>query len=408
MASGTVSPTTTMHEEDHGYIIFANSSAGSVLGDDDSAVSSLTCSTIEKMTYNANAKKRSRVDRTVMQAVLVAQDAFMNAAYGDLVAVNVHTGASHEVPNTRTAPVETIPLDQPSDPWPCNVTSLSVPAPIPVPIPFLPIAYNPQCSIPGPMPKKRQRGANYCKTEINHLLDAIEKTNPKDLEEWHVIQKMHCAIYPSKDRPATSLRKKFLQICKDGRPVSSNNKTIGTKEITRARAIQNSIKRVKDEVGFHEYLHEYANGPYNGQSHIQVYAKHEPLPIHHVLTCEHLAAFTKLNSNIKTTPNATTTVPNPLAHEIPAVIQIPHSPLGLASQVDEDNVSELGLDDHNYPRSSRPKKPRSLSKAENIIHHNSNDALDVTPLALAPPPSSVVSASAPPSPVVFLVTTTST
>jgi hypothetical protein len=88
-----------------------------------------------------------------------------------------------------------------------------------------------------------------------------------------------------------------------------------------------------------------------------------------------------------------TAVPNPLAahEEVPFVIQVPCSPLGLPNEADQDNVSELGLDDQYQDLSNFVP----LSKTDKKI---SNDVLDETISTPLPLPQSIpVAVLVPPS-----------
>eukprot|EP00554_Chaetoceros_debilis_P009010 CAMPEP_0194101632 /NCGR_PEP_ID=MMETSP0150-20130528/2313_1 /TAXON_ID=122233 /ORGANISM="Chaetoceros debilis, Strain MM31A-1" /LENGTH=366 /DNA_ID=CAMNT_0038788303 /DNA_START=62 /DNA_END=1162 /DNA_ORIENTATION=+ len=299
-----------MDQQDHGYIIFANGHAGRDADDMSSCSTTSTISTLS-FTIAESPSKRPRlavVPSPQHQTIIPQQKYF--------------------VPN-------------------------------PIPVDALPAATMTS--------EKRKRGTNYCRSEIKSLLDTIEIINPKDPCLWEVVQRHHSTRWPSRDRPASSLRKKFREICCADPKDASGISKIGKAEVLRAIKIKNSLdksiwrklailkqqldatKKVTHTVSFSQQQSNIYTCQMENQKSLTgppstVLGKKRKASL--VGSSLHRSrAFIDL-----TTINIPLNVPNPLSNltspDVPPVIQIPCSPEGVTPLSDDlDNISELGLDE---------------------------------------------------------------
>lgn len=294
-----------MDQQDHGYIIFANGHHGRRDADDMSSCSSTSTISTLSFTVAESPSKRPRL------AVVPSPQHQENIAQ-----------QKYFVPNP-------IHVDVPPSATTCMAS------------------------------EKRKRGTNYCRSEIKSLLDTIEIINPKDPCLWEAVQKHHNARWPNRDRPASSLRKKFREICSADPEDPSSISKIGKPDVLRAIKIKNSLdksiwrklailkqqldatKKVTHTVSFSPPAPSQVESQ---QSVTGGLGKKRKASL--VGSSLHRSrAFIDL-----TTINIPLNVPNPLSNlsspDVPPVIQIPCSPEGATTlSNDLDNISELGLDE---------------------------------------------------------------
>ena len=63
-------------------------------------------------------------------------------------------------------------------------------------------------------PKSRGRGCKFSVVEIEHLLEVVEEVIPIGNPDWEQIWQEHLARYPTKERAAESLKRKFQELAR--------------------------------------------------------------------------------------------------------------------------------------------------------------------------------------------------
>lgn len=179
----------------------------------------------------------------------------------------------------------------------------------------------------------------------------------------NILPNPQCAMDPSPTSPSpkrkriASYSKNELNLLFDSIEkafVNNATKTIGVLEIMRRSGLRNESKtNTAWPMGYIPVRHQKLN-PFD----------------------QEITAFQKTHGK------NSTRVPNPLAaHEgVPPAIQVPYSTLGLSTEVDEDNVSELGLDDQYQDLIEYAPVSRT------DINTKINDVLDTPLSTFLPPP----------------------
>lgn len=312
---GSISQTSPCAEqEDHGFIIFDSQSKLYADYSDSSTVSSLSLSLGFDDEDEEPPFKRARLDSHQASSVPteISDDNCFRTwpPTNDDLGLMAHTSSSFVLSATSND------LKQDISRKPSSLAQGPVPDPmIPLNLPPSAIPSNPQCAMQEQSPELSR---SYSKTELNMLLDTIEKAF-----------------------------------------VNNATKTMGVLEIMRRSGLNYdpSSKRAKHiDFGYMTQRHQVSNSFDQGTN----------------------TATLKKSSSSRIDA---TTVPNPLAnHEhVPPVIQVPCSPLGLSAEANDDDVSELGLDDQ-YP--DRDFRQGKVSKTEisNAIH----DVLNTPALTILP------------------------
>ena len=167
---------------------------------------------------------------------------------------------------------------------------------------------------------KRRRGAGYNKIEVHSLLHLMSRVLPKCADEWEIIRLVHNKIFPDNARTASSLKRKFRDLCREA------DGSFGVqRDVIRAKEIELLISQKPS--GYQMVL------PTNGNHDFEV-----------TNICQSSIPLFKVK------------VPNPLQEQgpnttdkrVPEYIQIPESPNcdNVDTQRDEDEMSELDLDEY--------------------------------------------------------------
>jgi len=85
---------------------------------------------------------------------------------------------------------------------------------------------------------QKKRGPNFSLTEVEHMLDVVEKHMPLGGEMWEKVANEHALSHPSNERDAASVKKKFQDLHKKKIPTGDPNIP---REVRRAKLIQQKI-----------------------------------------------------------------------------------------------------------------------------------------------------------------------
>ena len=327
MMNGSVTPTSMSDQEDHGYIVF--DAHYKLDGDytDDSTVSSLslslTSSLDEQFPMNKRAKWNNVHEATLnpldsSETSLTADDALGVTGNKDRTSASTHACPLHDHEINANGGFRSLHDTASREPS-------ILQAPVPDPIQFLNTFSNPQ-QAPATSPSPTTSPA----TGLKRKRETSYSKNEINLL-------------------LDSIEKAF---------VNNATKTMGVLEIMRRSGLRDDSTRLAMPMG------------YILQNHTSSQFEESP---------------ELLNDRVNLFPSKihSTSVPNPLAHEdVPAVIQIPCSPLGLPTEVDEDNVSELGLDDQDQYLS---EESLDLQVSKTEINPMIREVLDIAPSTMQHP-----------------------
>mmetsp|Transcript_1007 Transcript_1007/g.1155 ORF Transcript_1007/g.1155 Transcript_1007/m.1155 type:complete len:358 (-) Transcript_1007:346-1419(-) len=332
-------------DENHGYIVFPNHNK--TMDEDEMS----SCSTVSSLSFS------------------------------------MHVGICAEKPNKRRRLMtDKTPTGHPHQ-VPLHMQPFSIPNPIQGPLHL-----SPASTVDRSSSEKRKRGTNYCRNEIKGLLDTIEKIKPKDQSQWDLVQNIHQSEWPGRDRPASSLRKKFREICNsdcDTNQVVCGISKISKTDILRARNIKNSLdnsiwrklallkneldvaKKVKHSVSFRMQTSPHLDATEGERLRCPATTVSENLVKNEGVLTSGLTRSTTLPRTRAfidlTTINIPLNVPNPLSNivDVPTVIRIPISPAGQSKLGDLDDVSELGLD-QDYDAYQNELKHTAMANKETL------------------------------------------
>ena len=90
----------------------------------------------------------------------------------------------------------------------------------------------------------------YSSEEITRMLDLIEKVRPKKFQSWAVVQVLHEALWPERQRSVESLKRKFRELYNHN--TNQEHPKVSALVISRAKYIHNiiSLESTDDSYGF--------------------------------------------------------------------------------------------------------------------------------------------------------------
>lgn len=93
------------------------------------------------------------------------------------------------------------------------------------------------------MPPLRNRGSNFGDSEVTSLLVIIDEYRPIGSNEWDLVERLHSANYPSKNRTKDAIKRKFQNLVNFTAPTGDPNIPVN---VLRAKAIYEKIKLKAD------------------------------------------------------------------------------------------------------------------------------------------------------------------
>jgi hypothetical protein len=188
---------------------------------------------------------------------------------------------------------------------------------------------NPEHVMSSNLSRKRGRGSDYSHLELKSLLDVIGSTRPRSDKEWDAVRRLH-SLYSNQERSTRSLKKKFHQIktnMEDPSHAASSHsiqpadshlllRSLVSSQLLTGFARQRSAERlVSTSFTLHRVPRMYSLAV-------------SPVP------------------NPLSTITYSEQIPRDVVSEVPNVISIPASPeSGIIDTTEDDDISELGLDD---------------------------------------------------------------
>lgn len=185
-----------------------------------------------------------------------------------------------------------------------------------------------QYQVNSSLSRKRRKTSKYSHFEVKALLDVIGGTKPRSDKEWDTVRRLHL-LYSNQDRSTRSLKKKFQQIKTMIDPVDAafncfqpTGSQLLMKTLVSSQLLPDVTKTTS------------------------VYRSINPgLTLHRVPRMYSLAINPVPNPLLAPTTSSEQIDRDGIL-EVPNVISIPSSPeSGIIDPNQDDNISELGLDD---------------------------------------------------------------
>jgi hypothetical protein len=175
------------------------------------------------------------------------------------------------------------------------------------------------------LPRKRRRSSKYSDFEVKSLLDVIGGTTPRSDKEWDTVRRLHL-LYSNQERSTRSLKKKIHNLKAITDPLNAASNCVAGSQLLMKSLVSSQL------------LPDFTRTTSAND------LRSANLTLHRVPRMYSLT-INPVPNPLLTTASVSERAPGDGPSEVPNVISIPASPESGIVDLQDDDISELDLDD---------------------------------------------------------------